>query len=111
MQLIVFPKADYHIHKTLSVDLNVSHMNQGHTLTPLFCMIHSVIILASVPTCPKCSLPFRFSKVSGYMYAFLNLPQILYLSDTCDALWFVHPNNIRGKVEQFSDKLFHTELI
>jgi len=34
-----FPKADYHIHNTLSVDLNVSHMNQGHTVTPLFYMI------------------------------------------------------------------------
>jgi len=60
MGLIEFPKADYYIHKTLSVDPNVSHMNQGHTLTPLFCMIPSIIILPSVPTCPKCSLPLGF---------------------------------------------------
>ena len=80
----------YPLHNGLPLVPIMSHMNPVHALPPIWCKIHYIIILPSMPGSSKWSLPTRFR---------YNILHVCHMSSLPHSSWFVHSNHTRWVVQ------------
>jgi hypothetical protein len=97
------PNIHYRLHNRTPVDSNLSQMNPVHILIPYFNNVYFNIIIPSMLTYPKSSLPFWFS-VKNFVCSNHLKPIWTQTSLGCNLLNYNLGNHETSKIICFQDK-------